>query len=155
MFDDVRERFEANLARVASLVDLHGKLVELRGRWSGKETPTLVHDDLLRAAVVLLHAALEDLLRSIEEWLLPRRGEKALNEILIPLRRDTGRRVDRIRLGQLAYYRGQSVDDVMRQALEAHFEVSTYSNIMDLNVSCGAMTCASSGRTRRSCCSWG
>ena len=41
-------------------------------------------DYVLRAAVVLLHAALEDLVRSVRRELLPNASVKTLDEIVIP-----------------------------------------------------------------------
>lgn len=129
----IRKRFNSNLKRVLSLVHLYRMLIRLRVGWEKKDGPAVVHGDLLRAAVVLLHAALEDLLRSIEERLLPEAGEAELNEILIPLVGGRkGQRREKIQLGELSRYRGQTVDEVIQQAIEEHLRTQTYNNIEDI-----------------------
>ena len=65
----IRQRFGENLDRVRNLVSLYSSSVGV-----GQGRRTVQDADILRAAVVLLHATLEDLLRSLAEWKLPHRG---------------------------------------------------------------------------------
>lgn len=129
----IRKRFQANLKRVLSLVRLYRMLVGLRVRWQKKDGPAVVHGDLLRAAVVLLHAALEDVLRATEERLLPNRPEVVLKSVPIPLPLEASKTVPHVHLGQLTQFRGQSVDEVIRQAIEAHLDRQSYNNIVELD----------------------
>ncbi|MCB9542517.1 MAG: hypothetical protein H6703_08725 [Myxococcales bacterium] len=131
----IRKRFNANLKRVLSLVHLYRMLIRLRVGWEKKDGPAVVHGDLLRAAVVLLHAALEDLLRSIEERLLPEAGEAELNEIPIPLvRRSQGhQRREKIQLGELSLGTGgarRSTRSSSRRSKSTWTQ--TYNNIEDI-----------------------
>ena len=64
--DDIRGRFQDNLARVRRMVEAYES-----GAGKGKGRRSVKHTDLLRAAVILLHATLEDLLRNLCEWKMP------------------------------------------------------------------------------------
>ena len=61
MKPEIEHRFADNLTRVESLVAAYDTQVAARGAAGRVAVPTA---DLLRAAVVFLHATLEDLLRS-------------------------------------------------------------------------------------------
>jgi hypothetical protein len=64
--EQIDQKFRANVERVRALVSLYeGNVSGVPGR---KPVPVA---DLLRAAVVLLHATLEDLVRSLAEWKFP------------------------------------------------------------------------------------
>ena len=64
----IRERFERNLQRVRSLVALFSSLTG-----AGRGRASVEIEDILRSAVVLLHASLEDLLRGIANVRMPGR----------------------------------------------------------------------------------
>src|SRR4051794_30818350 len=79
-------RFTANLVRADGLVEIYHMTSFLRDSthaMGGAEHPSIeVHySDILRAAVVLVHATLEELLRSIAATLLPFADEATLNTI--------------------------------------------------------------------------
>ena len=73
------DRFDQNIARVDNLCNLFETVKE------SKKRPTVKEGDILRAAVVFLHSALENYLRStIAEW-LPKKGDKkAIDGISLP-----------------------------------------------------------------------
>jgi hypothetical protein len=79
MRDEIKERFEVNLSRVQSLIDLYGE----RAPQGGPGRRSVRDTDLLRAAVVLLHAALEDIVRSVTEWKLPQAGAEKFKGIAL------------------------------------------------------------------------
>jgi hypothetical protein len=122
---NIRGRFSKNLKRVRHLLDVFVTLHPGTGR------PSELHADVVRSAVVFLHASLEDLLRSCEEvrldqapvtafegmrWMLPS-GEEGKTQLT---------------LSQLAQYRGVKVEDVLRRAFERHHERSNYNNEKDV-----------------------
>jgi hypothetical protein len=82
--------------------------------------------DLLRAAVVLNHAYLEDLLRTLAGQLLPEAGEAALNDI--PLAGSGAGTPQKFQLGKLAQHKGKTVDDVIRESIAWHLDRATYTN---------------------------
>ncbi len=117
--DEIRNRFQSNLARVRNiLVVYQSDSVKGRGRRGVQDT------DLLRAAVVLLHASFEDLLRSLSEWKLPTARPEALAEI--PLA--GSRRGSKVGLQELAAFRGQTVDEVINVSVKEHLERSNYNH---------------------------
>lgn len=63
----IQERLELNIARVKNLVDIYETHLTGTGRGRRGHAKT----DVLRAATVLLHATVEDVLRSIARWKLP------------------------------------------------------------------------------------
>jgi hypothetical protein len=70
---EVARRFRRNLARATFLIGIHEGLTARRqGR------PDQHAGDILRAAVVMAHATLEDLLRSLAEQYWPDRAPEVL-----------------------------------------------------------------------------
>jgi len=85
--------------------------------------------DVLRAAVVLLHAAMEDLLRSIAYWKLPSASSEVLSGI--PLVSKTP--AIKFTLGDLVAFRGQGVDEIIQSSVEGFLERSNYNNTTDIS----------------------
>jgi hypothetical protein len=113
------------MGRVQNLVSIYK---ERHGVGRGRRR--VIHADLLRAAVVLLHASLEDFLRSLAFIYLPNAGEEVLNSI--PLAATTPGRPEKFLLGRLAKFRGQTVDDVIRRSVVEYLERSNYNNTSDI-----------------------
>lgn len=123
-----QERFQSNVARVRALVATY---TDLAG--AGRGRASVEHGDILRAAVLLLHAALEDLLRSMEETKLPSASARGFEGFRLPLPGRPFRQAkDRFTLVELAEFRGRSVDDVFREAIDLHLEHSNYNNVPEL-----------------------
>lgn len=118
--DEIEGRFLRNLERVSGLVETFGAA-----------GPVTENDDILRAAVVLLHAALEELLRSSVALLLPGAAPRAFEKMLfVPWSGEA--RGEKLDLPQLAEYRGQTVDAVLSRAIEFHLEHSNYNNTTEV-----------------------
>jgi hypothetical protein len=118
------ERFQRNLSRVRNLLAIYEQISGLaQGR------PSVQESDLLRAAVVFLHATLEDLLRNLAAWRLPASTSEVLAHI--PFAGGDGRRTT-LSLGDLAKYRGQSVEDVISDSVIAHLGRSNYNDPEDI-----------------------
>jgi Arc/MetJ-type ribon-helix-helix transcriptional regulator len=116
----ITRRFDDNLERVRGLVALYESL----GTTGSGRRPTNV-SDVLRAAVVMLHATLEDLIRSLLEWRLPTASSKVLADIPLP-GKVPGKKHD---LGDVAEFRGRSVDDLIRDAVQTHLSQSNYNDM--------------------------
>jgi hypothetical protein len=113
--EEIRNRFQSNLARVRNILAVY-----LSGPGKGRGRRGVQETDLLRAAVVLLHATLEDLLRSLAEWKLPMASPESLAEIpLAGTKRGT-----RVGLQELAGFRGRTVDEVIADSVKEHLEKS-------------------------------
>jgi hypothetical protein len=121
--DDISRRFEANIARVGRLVDAYeAALPGVQGR------PNVTTTDILRGAVVFLHASLEDLLRGILEWKLPSTAK--LDDLDdVPL---VGQKPGKYTLGDIARHRGQTVDELIDRSVKAYLERSNFNNVAEI-----------------------
>lgn len=91
--------------------------------------------DIVRAAVLFLHATLEDLLRSSEELRFPSAPAKAFDRIrwVLPgATKDEERLSERLSLTEFAAFRGQTVNEVLMRAFQRHHEQSNYNNENDV-----------------------
>ena len=120
MRDTIRSRVDANLARVDNLVAIYETALAGAGQGRRGHAKT----DVLRAAVVLLHATLEDCLRSIAYWRLPLAGQDVLDKI--PL--CTAAPAIKFSLGALTVHRGKTIDEVLGASVSAYLERSNYNN---------------------------
>lgn len=119
-------RIAENLKRVSHLVEMYAELTILRAERSESDAT-----DILRAAVVLLHASLEDFLRDLSVVHLPQATEEVLNTISLAGVNDTGR-PEKFLLGRLAAHRGKTVDEVIRESVEQHLSRSNYNNSREI-----------------------
>lgn len=119
MKQQISQRFDRNIARVKNLVSIYRTQLARagQGRRSHQET------DVLRAAVVLLHAALEDVLRSLAYWKLPTAQAAVLDQIPI-----VGGTAMKVSLGTLSAHRGKSIDELIKASTDASLERSNYNN---------------------------
>jgi hypothetical protein len=115
---DIETRFAANLERVRHLVDVY------QGAAAGPGRRPVETTDVLRAAVVFLHATLEDLLRSLLEWKLPLAAAAHLKDV--PLAGKKPRST--FTLDDLAPFRGTSVDDLIARSVLENLERSNFND---------------------------
>lgn len=131
---EIESRFRANLDRVRNLVALYDRLTGgTKGRASVAET------DLLRAAVVLLHATLEDLMRALLLLRLPiSHSVESFAGIPVPVppgpsAQDRSTKLKpSVTLVDLAALRGRTVDDLIRDSVASWLEWSNYNAVKDI-----------------------
>jgi hypothetical protein len=87
-------------------------------------------EEILRSAVVLNHAYLEDFLRTLANRLLPERDEGALKDV--PLAGVSSRGRVQFSLADLVRHRHKSVDSVIRESVSEYLERSTFNNTTDI-----------------------
>jgi hypothetical protein len=87
---------------------------------------------LLRAAVVFLHATLEDVLRTALLWRWPATMDQASLENIGVIVGDESRH--KVTLADLLGHRGKLVDELIRESLHAHLERSNFNNVHDVKV---------------------
>ncbi|QDU36457.1 hypothetical protein Mal4_07430 [Maioricimonas rarisocia] len=120
------DRLTDNIARVHNLVSIYQKLA---GSGAGRRSVGVT--DVLRSAVVLLHASLEDFLRSLARVYLPNAAPHVIDSI--PLKRSRGSgRGEKFLLGHLDEHRGKSVDEVIAESVDAYLERSNYNNSTEI-----------------------
>lgn len=123
MRQQISDRFDRNISRVRNLISIYRTQLAGAGRGRRGHAQT----DVLRAAVVLLHASMEDVLRSLAYWKLPDAAPEVLAEI--PLKGGTA---IKFTLGTLSAFRGKSVDDVIKESTDSSLERSNYNNATEV-----------------------
>jgi hypothetical protein len=124
---EIKTQLDSNLARVENLVRIYE--THLAGTGQGRRP---IHStDLLRSAVVFLHASLEDLLRNIAAERLPGADEKTINEIPLAGISAEGR-PEKFLLGRLTAHRGKSVDQIIHESVQSHLQRSNYNSVEDI-----------------------
>jgi hypothetical protein len=88
-------------------------------------------EDLLRAAIVFMHATVEDLLRTVGQATLPDAPEDVLNNIPLVGSKDS-LRGEKFWLGRLAAFRGRAVDDVIIDSVRTYLERLTFNTTTDV-----------------------
>lgn len=123
---DTRERVERTLGRVRHLVSLYESYV---GQGQGRRQ--IGASDVLRAATVLLHATLEQLLRDVAGHYLPTAPREALDHV--PLVGIEGR-PEKFLLGALAEHREKRVDALIRASVDAHLARVNYNDTEEVAI---------------------
>ena len=130
MKQELKERFDGNLARVKNLADIYeNKLVETRPTGGGQGRRPVNSTDILRASVVFLHATLEEFIRGILEWRLPEQGDGVLNSVPLV---GTGDRPERFLLGKLAAHKSKTVAEVIKESVKASLTRSNYNSTTEI-----------------------
>lgn len=112
MIEQITAILNENIGRVDNLISLYGP--ETPGRKTVHET------DILRGALVLLHAGMEDYLRSLMVWKIDTYSAETLNAFGFP--NGSKRPPQKVTLGDLSAYRGKSVDELISYAVKYHLE---------------------------------
>jgi len=113
----ISSKFYGNIRRVISLSTL-----PFQGTTRQLESNDL-KSDIFRSAIVLLHSSLEDFLRSIALWQLPRKAsEEVLDKICFQ-----GTEKRKIGLGSLKSYEDETARDIIEASVKEHLEKVSYS----------------------------
>ncbi len=107
-----------SIARSSALLDVASKFPESK-------------EEMLRAVVVLNHAYLEDLLRTVATIFLPIADASALDEI--PLAGCSPKEQGKLSLGKVARHRGKTVDQVITESVAEYLERKTFSKVEDIH----------------------
>jgi hypothetical protein len=115
-------RIATNLRRV-------GDLIEFAENRFTKDRQSQIKDDILRAAVVFLHATLEDFLRYIGGGYIPSGSEDVLDKISLVGSSD---RPEKFSLGKLAKHRDKKIDQLITESVEAHLDRRSFSSTKEI-----------------------
>lgn len=126
MYEEIVDNLDRNLKRVKNLYSLYdSSKPKGRGRKSVQDT------DVLRAAVVLLHATLENFLRGLIRIRLPNADAAALNSI--PLAgSEKGGRPEKIFLGALVPHKGKSIEGLLQESVYEYLEQISFNNTTEI-----------------------
>ena len=117
-------RIGTNLRRVEDLITFADNRFP-------KDRSSQIKDDILRAAVVLLHATLEDFLRFLGGRYIPSGGEEVLNRMSL-VDSSSVLHPEKFLLGKLAEHRGKTVDQLIAESVQAHLDKRSFSSIKDI-----------------------
>jgi hypothetical protein len=92
----------------------------------------LYRQDIIRAAVVFLHATLEDLLRHVGSMYLVNSSEEVLNRVALVGSSDV-LRPEKFFLGRLAAHRGKSVDQLLSDSVTAYLDRVSFSDVTEIS----------------------
>ncbi len=126
MKESIGKRLEGNLDRVRNLVELYKTY--FAGKSAGRKG--YLETDVLRAAIVFLHASLEDFLRSLAYWKLPEANESVIKKIPIVGKFGQGIKFE---LDELVKHRGKTVDDLIKESVNGYLERSNYGNTKEIS----------------------
>ena len=119
------DRITINLTRVHALISLADYP-------DAPQELAIRAKDILRAAVVFLHATLEDFLRYVGETYLPASSEEILNRVALVGTQDVPR-PEKFLLGKLAQHRGKTVDQLITASVNAHLDRISFSDTTDIS----------------------
>jgi hypothetical protein len=123
---NLEQRKAYNLKRVNNLIEA-SDAVDIK---SG------LRKDILRAAVVLLHATTEDVLRSIAEERLPVADAERLNNVPCDYDEGGDKRIGSFTLSQIRDKVEPNVQDFVKKRVKAFLGRSNYNNKKDLENAC-------------------
>ena len=119
------------IARIATTLRRAEHLAEFAETAFPKGRCSQTKDDILRAAVVFLHATLEDFLRYIgTKFISSSDDPNVLDKISLP---GSPGRAEKFFLGKLATHRGKSVNQLIAESVEAHLNKRSFGNTDDIS----------------------
>ena len=127
MKDYTLAEFHQNNGRVSNLIAVYETSQSNRrqGRRDAKSA------DTLRAAVVFLHSALEEVLRNLFLWKLPSGSRDSLNQVPL-VGMPANQRAKPFLLGELIPYRGRFVENIIRESIDAYVDQMNLNDIAGL-----------------------
>lgn len=118
--------FAQNIARADRLILLYDAMKE-----ANDKKATILTTDVLRGAVMFMHAALEELVRALIISAYANAPQSEMDKVpLLSSRR--GRQAEKFLLGSLVQFRDLTVEELMRRSVESHFQGQTFNNRADL-----------------------
>jgi hypothetical protein len=129
----------ANSQRVDQRIEEFNRYVELMDSGikrimtlvrAAKTFPSDASGDILRAAVVLTHAHLEDFLRTVASVFLPMADEQTLNKV--PLIGLNNLRSEKFFLGKLAQHKGKTVEDLIRESVTDYLARTNFNSATEV-----------------------
>lgn len=124
---EVMQHALTNYLRVERLVNLYHREVEGK---KGRPDSSII--DVLRSAVVFIHATLEDGMRAVIRHKFPRGKREILDKIPLAGISPSGN-PEKFFLGRLAEHSGKSVDEVIEESLGAFLERTSFTSANDLS----------------------
>ena len=123
--DKITSRLAQNLARVARIASAHQLYFDLAEHLEMQEPDT---SDILRSAVVLLHASLEDFLRSVAAKYIPRQDTEFIGRL--PL---IGKpRSAKYSLADLVPHKDKTISKLIDESIDQWLNQHSFNNNQDI-----------------------
>jgi len=127
LFEELMEHALTNYGRVENLIRLYEDVTKgKRGKRSNSQI------DILRSAVVFIHATMEDGMRSIGRFYLPNSNRDIIDKIPLVGINNSGK-AEKFYLGRLAEHSGKIVDEVIQESIESHLDKTSYTSTSDIS----------------------
>ncbi len=126
MYDEIEEFLDRNIKRVRNLSSVYDS-----SKTKGKGRKSVQDTDVLRAAVVMLHASLENFLRGLIKLRLPNSNESALNSIPLAGSEKNGR-PEKFYLGSLVKHKGKSVELLLQESVYEYLEQISFNDTTEI-----------------------
>lgn len=124
---EIVEKFNENLERVDNLIDIY--LNKLQGSAPGKKP---IHStDILRVAIVMLHASFEDFLRNLLILNFPKENEQELNKV--PLKGTGDKNPSKFLLGKLIPFGSETVESIIDASVKEYAVRQSFNNNADVD----------------------
>jgi RiboL-PSP-HEPN len=127
MREHTKIEFKNNIDRAKNLVKVYESLQR-----TGKGRRSVGSTDVLRAAVVFTHSALEELFRNLFRWKLPTEAPAAVLDKIPIVGGKLGKEPEKFMLGKLADFRNEFVDNVITRSIDAYVDVLNVNNCNEL-----------------------
>lgn len=121
----IEQNYTDNKARVQNLVKIYTD--NFQGQGGGRRST--LKTDILRASVVLLHASLEEVLRSLMIWKYPLCSGKVLEKLPFA---GQGKRNAKISMQDLLEFRGKTVDEILEASVKEYANVYSFNSTTEI-----------------------
>lgn len=125
MFDQIKAEFQQNSGRVENLISAYRALED------NSIGDDQTRKDVLRAAVVLMHSTMEEVIRNLYRWLLPNGTQANLNKIPF-VSHEPGGRPKGVMLGELLPFKGRFVSNVIVESIDRYVDTMNLNSTTQL-----------------------
>ena len=121
----IERRFTLNMGRVASLTSIYENTPE-------KSIPNAQRQDLLRSAVVFIHASIEDMVRELLKWKNPIESDTFAGSLKFVMDPDGFETKDKITIAELRRWKDKTVSSILDESTEVHLKKRSFNDTTEL-----------------------
>ena len=126
LLEELMEHALTNYGRVDNLVQVYEYVTKnKKGRRSNFEI------DILRSAVVFIHATLEDGMRAIGKHYLPECEREIIDKIPLTGMNSNGK-AEKFFLGRLVEHSEKTIEELIKESIQTHLDKTSYTSASDI-----------------------
>ncbi|WP_157356595.1 HEPN domain-containing protein [Leptospira vanthielii] len=126
MKENIETTFQTNISRVRTLISFYSS-----SQSGNSQNPSLADYDILRSAIVFLHATFEDLLRGVYKWKLSMQGGEKWKKIPLYGLSDKNQ-FKAFSFEDLYAHKTLSIEELFNKSLEEYLKYTNYNKIEDV-----------------------